>query len=99
MRSVNYELTYKKETEVTNTIIKEELINISENKIDKTIELTINKYDDSDCIAGVEYVNIVGDNYDLLMSANPTFAPNKPENEYREEDLWYIIDVIKVCNI
>jgi len=32
-----------------------------------------------------------GDNYAELMSANPTWAPNKPAGTFREEDLWQYI--------
>lgn len=33
--------------------------------------------------------------YDLLMSANPDFAPKKPANLYRIEDLWHFVDLIR----
>lgn len=95
MRSTNYELTYKKEIEVTNQIVTEKLSSITENKDNKTIEIIINGYDELGYIAKTEYIDIIGYNYDLIMSDKPSFAPSKPANEYREEDLWYMVDKIK----
>ena len=35
------------------------------------------------------------DKYAELVSANPTWAPNKPAGTYRNEDLWRFIDIIR----
>lgn len=33
--------------------------------------------------------------YTELMSANPSWAPTKPANVFRKDDLWHIIDIIR----
>lgn len=33
--------------------------------------------------------------YTELMSANPSWAPNKPAGTFRQEDLWHFIDLIR----
>lgn len=33
--------------------------------------------------------------YKELMSANPSWAPNKPAGTFRKEDLWHFIDLIR----
>ena len=83
-------------TEIVAT--KEELIYIGENKELGIVECTIHYKDVDGNVIGNEFVEITGEKYGLLMSASPSFAPSKPENEYREEDLWYIIDLIRTEN-
>lgn len=39
-----------------------------------------------------ESYEITGDDFTELMSASPTWAPGKPANTYRNEDLWIFID-------
>ena len=38
---------------------------------------------------------IVGADFDELVSANPEWAPSKPPGTYRNEDLWMFIDRIR----
>lgn len=33
--------------------------------------------------------------YQELMSANPSWAPNKPGGVFRKEDLWHFVDLIR----
>lgn len=33
--------------------------------------------------------------YDELLSANPAWAPQKPQGVFRKEDLWHFIDLIR----
>jgi hypothetical protein len=33
--------------------------------------------------------------YTELMSANPSWAPNKPAGVFRQEDLWHFVDLIR----
>jgi hypothetical protein len=33
--------------------------------------------------------------YTELMSANPSWAPNKPVGVFRQEDLWHFVDLIR----
>lgn len=42
-----------------------------------------------------ETFEIIGDNFELLMSSNPEFAPGKPENEFRRSDLWHFVDLLR----
>ncbi|WP_181950802.1 hypothetical protein, partial [Sporomusa ovata] len=78
-------------------IVKEDIISIAEDKANKHIHVKINLVGASGNTVLSEEYGIDGDKYLLLMSANPTFAPSKPENEYRECDLWYIIDLIRAA--
>jgi len=73
----------------------EEITTIVEDKSKSYINVGITFKDSDSNTIGTENVMIVGDHYTLLMSANPEFATSKPENEYRESDLWYIIDLIR----
>lgn len=94
MRTCNKEVTIVNTVEENVSVNNEEIININENKTLKMITVTINYLADSTSVKQ-ENIIISGDNYDSLMSENPSFAPGKPENEYREADLWYIIDLIR----
>lgn len=94
MRNVSKEIIHTKEVNVTETIVQENISQILENKNAKIMQVTVESYNaNNELILKKDYV-VDNGNYDLLMSANPSFAPNKPENEYRESDLWYIIDLI-----
>ncbi|MBZ9536274.1 hypothetical protein KGR20_19040 [Cytobacillus oceanisediminis] len=42
-----------------------------------------------------ESYTISGEYFDLLMSESPDFAPGKPLNDYRENDLWYVITLMR----
>lgn len=39
-----------------------------------------------------EEYEIAGDDFDELVSENPSWAPGKPAGTYRNEDLWVFID-------
>ena len=73
----------------------EEITVINEYKELGTISIVVSyKTSDGITISKDDY-QISGEDYDLLMSQSPDFAPGKPENEYREVDLWFIIDLIR----
>lgn len=73
----------------------ESLQMIYENKYTRSISVEIGYIDSQgNCIATENYV-IKDEYYSLLMSPSPEFAPGKLENEYREDDLWYFIDLLK----
>ena len=97
MRDCNVTITSVNTTKnnVTIEVVKEEIVSICEYKQDKFVAVTVAKYDSDNNNVAVENYVIKGDNYDLLMSANPSFAPQKPANEYREADLWYVIDQVR----
>lgn len=42
-----------------------------------------------------ERYTIDGDNLTELLSANPTWSPNKPGSTYHNEDLWHFIDILR----
>lgn len=73
----------------------EEIVSTSYDKIAKRLELTVHLYrGDGSFINGESYV-IEGDDYAFLMSADPAFSEGKLENEYRESDLWCMVDKIR----
>ncbi|OCT12636.1 hypothetical protein A8709_33030 [Paenibacillus pectinilyticus] len=81
--------------DVNEFAVTEEMSRINETKILKNVEVTITYKDQSGFILKNEQFLISGDNYDLLMTENPDFAPGKPANEYREADLWHVIDLLR----
>lgn len=94
MRTTNKEIVITS-TIVNNVrIVKEMLIVITEDKVNGSISVDVGLYSENNELEKIENYVIKGAYYDLLMSESPNFAPNKPLNEYREEDLWYIIDLI-----
>lgn len=95
MRIVTIPVTYVKPVPINGVITKEEFEEIFENKVYKTIIVSIKQYDSDDYLVRNIKQTIDGDKYDLLMSESPEFAEGKPENEYREVDLWHIIDLIR----
>jgi hypothetical protein len=75
--------------------VSEEIQSIEESKLDQYVSVGLVYKDAGGNTIGnkVEYIN--GDDYLLLMSESPAFAPGKPANEYREQDLFYVIDMIR----
>lgn len=72
----------------------EAIDSIVEKKSEKTVTVIVNFIVDNTIVGNKSY-SITGTKYDLLMSQSPEFSPNKPLNEYREVDLWYMIDQIR----
>jgi hypothetical protein len=72
----------------------EEMSYIAENKAARLITVTVVFKDSNGNIVAQEQHEITNDFYDLLMSEYPEYAPNKPANEYREADLWHVIDLL-----
>lgn len=95
MRESNRQFIQKKIVEEIVTASKEDLKVVNKNKEDKVIDIIVAFKDSSGSLLGEENLFITGDHYELLMSENPEFAPNKPLNDFREDDLWYIIDMIR----
>ena len=69
-------------TEVTGSVI-----NVMVGKVDASGEFIVPQQ--------FETYDIKEDNFTDLMSANPSWAPNKPAGTYRNEDLWHFIDIIR----
>jgi hypothetical protein len=95
MRTINKEITKMQETSCTVIASTENIVSISENKNIRVVYV-VTEYKDSDGNSiGQENTTIAGDDYTLLMQERPSYASQKPLNEYRESDLWYIIDLIR----
>jgi len=94
MRKVDKVITIQKISQKTETITQEVIDSIYEVKNLESITVTVSLINSVGDKVKSESHEIVGDNYRLLMSDSPNFAPNKPENEYREVDLWHVIDLI-----
>lgn len=75
-------------------IASERIIQINEDKISMQIVATYGLYDVQDMLIEQRSCVIQGEHYVLIMAKSPDFAPGKPANEYRESDLWYVIDLI-----
>lgn len=95
IRECNREIYFNKMIIVSELIKSETIVSIFENKKAETVEVVVDCYNEKNEFIKDEQYLIKGEKYDLLMSANPDFAPNKLENEYREADLWHIIELIR----
>jgi len=82
-------------TEISEKAATEEIKTTLEDKQNKSIQVVIVYRDTTGKQIGDEMIMLEGEEYGLLMSANPDFAPEKPKNEYREADLWYVLDTIR----
>jgi len=69
----------------------EQITKIKEDKDMRTVEVEVCYYQADEFVKKVSFL-IDGENYAYLMSEGPDFAPDKPVNEYREIDLWHILD-------
>lgn len=63
-----------------------------DNYVNRTVDVTVGYYNSDYKLIATKAFFINGQLYDKLMSESPDFAPGKPLNEYREQDLWFIID-------
>lgn len=97
MREVNREVGVIKVVSITEneTVIKEVINSINEQKPNRFVAVDVALLGEQDKIIKHEHYEIEGEKYNLLMSESPSFAQGKPANEYRESDLWYIIDLIR----
>lgn len=95
MRKTSIPYEGYKNIKIKDTITNETFMNINENKYEKQILVTISQNNDRNEVLNTICYCIKDDYYTLLMSEHPNFAPNKPRNEYREDDIWYIIDLIR----
>jgi hypothetical protein len=97
MRQVNFEISIPETQIVTVTKIAttEDFSEINESKLNKKISVTILFMNEANEVLQTEIIEIIDEKYELLMSESPDFAIGKPFNEYREEDLWHIVDLIR----
>lgn len=95
MRSINKEITVTKETTITYTASSERIVGINESKNSQVVYVQIELSSNEGTILREDGVVITGADYVLLMQGNPPYAPQKPINEYRESDIWHIVDLIR----
>lgn len=95
MRTCDKQVEVVETVKTIKTATQEELVVISEDKKMKNIFLKIELKDADNRVIQTKEIYIAGDYYVLLMSESPSFAIGKPANEYREEDLWYIVDLME----
>ncbi|MEK4328907.1 hypothetical protein MKX70_24010 [Paenibacillus sp. FSL R7-0312] len=95
MRSSNRYVTLTESVKKQVEVSTEEFYVINENKGSRIVDVTIALKSADGTVLTHEYYQVRGQHYDLLMSESPDFAPGKPPNEYREADLWHIIDLIR----
>jgi hypothetical protein len=82
--------------EVNKLATTEELVSIMETKLNRLVQVRVHIKDGHGEVIQNEAFDISDENYDLLMSESPSFAPGKPLNEYREQDIWHVIDLIRM---
>ncbi|MER2057309.1 MAG: hypothetical protein ABTA16_00715 [Niallia sp.] len=95
MRIVSIEAEYMKPQLVKGFITKEDVLTENKDSILKFIEVSIGQFDADQYKVAEDKYTIDGEKYELLMSESPDFAPGKPKDDYRKEDLYYIIDLIR----
>lgn len=96
MRTVDYQINKMIQQIDTIQITGEKLFRITEEKTSRVVLCDIGIYS-NDSLIDTKQIIIEGEHYNSLMSDSPDFAPNKPENEYREVDLWHVIDVVRAA--
>lgn len=93
MREVNMEITISKPTAVNFT--KEDILLRIIDPVNKRVTVTTQYYNEEE--SSDQYTVVIdGENYELLMSESPEFALGKPANDFRIEDLWYMIDKVRL---
>ncbi|WP_312093805.1 hypothetical protein [Niallia sp.] len=95
MRTANITFQIPKTVMENKLAVKEELNSICEYKDQKSVSIDVYYRDSNDKVIGTQSYAITGEKYDLLMSESPDFAVGKLQNEYRESDIWYVIDLIR----
>jgi hypothetical protein len=95
LRKVDYIQEVTKQVAVNLKVAEERIAVKTENHLQKAIEVTIHCIGEDGGLVAAEVVSIRSEMYDLLMSESPAFAPGKPANNYRDNDLWYVIDLVR----
>jgi hypothetical protein len=73
----------------------EDIISTSHDKISKRLQLTVHLYRADGTLINPETYVIEGEDYTFLMSVDPAFTEGKPEGDYREVDLWCMVDKLR----
>lgn len=95
MRVINESISLQQILVVERTAVSEEIVSIYEHQIDRFVNVTTTLRDAEGAIIQSRVHEIKGPFYDMLMAASSQDGPGKPENEYREFDLWRVIELIK----
>lgn len=94
MRVIDEEVSVQQLATVVKAAVSEEIQSIYEHKVDKFVNVTTILRDAEGAPVRTRVHEIVGSFYDMLMSGLPDYAPGKPAHEYRESDLWHVIDLM-----
>lgn len=95
MFSTNQQVVYQKLEKITEIATNEDFGAWHVYPNQKKVIVEDHLYNSAGDLIKVSDITIDGGNYDLLMSENPSFAPNKPADEFRQSDIKYIIDQIR----
>lgn len=95
MRKVGIEIERKITTTVRDIAVKEDFQYINHYKSNSYAEISTVFFNDKDEPIQHNYYEITGELYELLMSDSDMFPPGKIKGEFRDEDLWCIVDKIR----
>lgn len=95
MRTINKTYTINKVVTETVTAVREDIVTYSVDREQKFVYVKTSCKDVDNNEVDSQELKIIGENYDLLMSESPDFAQGKPENDFRECDLFYVIDKVR----
>ncbi len=87
-----------REITIPSETIYEEIQSLQEFPEDKLVTVIVGVTDaQGDFIVPQQFktYQIMGNMYDELNSANPSWHPEKPEGTYFNEDLWHFIDILR----
>lgn len=94
LNPINVQYPYFESIEKVKVAVSREIIEYHLSSEDKFVLAVLNYYTDNGEIIDKKSYQVTGTYYDLLMSDSPSFAPGKPSNDFRRDDLGYIIDKI-----
>lgn len=94
MRDVNIVLSFPKVIQEKRVASKEEIIKKDEDKVNKMVTVTTRLYDTDNQFLTDRMFQIIGSDYDFLMSDSPDFNEGKTKDNYRDEDLFVVIDLL-----
>lgn len=93
-RTISDNITITKTVEVEVAAVTCDLVNMIWSIGAKNIQLNLAYKETDGTVVKQNSISITGDNYTLLLSSSPSFAPSKPSGSFRECDLWFMVDYI-----
>lgn len=96
IRNVGKKVRITETVEVEKTVTQEKITAIFTRPDSKEIEVTLGLLDEGGAEIAKKFISIASQDYDLLFSDDPFFETGKSSGNYRESDLWKVID--KVSN-